>query len=147
MFRGRGVATVNKLLRRLKSLATGTSDVNLEVFSKLNELKGSGGRLSLRVAGDSNAYTCRISALNANHKMLVVSDFFPSAPAGLLTKAKPVTVVVTDRDRKSITLRCKYLEPLIENLSVGHQLKFSSVQREAIHSSRVFNLLPSGPAK
>ena len=147
MFRARGVATVNNLLRRLKSLATGTSDINLEVFSKLNELKGSGGRLSLRVAGDSNAYTCRISALNANHKMLVVSDFFPSAPAGLLNKAKPVTVVVTDRDRQSITLRCKYLEPLMENLGVGHQLKFCSVQREAIHSSRVFNLLPSEPVK
>ena len=138
---------MNQLLRSLKSLATASSDRNREVFNKLNELRDSGGRVSLTVAGDSNTYTCRVSASNAKHKVFVVNDFSPAIPSQFMTKAKSITVITAIQDRQSIALRCQYLEPLVEKLNAGHQLKFCNIQPEILHNSRAYSILPPDPVK
>lgn len=85
-------------------------------------LKDAGTRVTIKFHGDLDSYDCNITALNANHQVVVIDNLQPTIPSQLLTLGKTLTIE-TERGGRKVSLNSQFLGPLIEYGDFGYMLK------------------------
>lgn len=113
-----------KLLEKLGSLASGITTTHSynEVLDTLEKLKDSGKKVHIKFQGDEISYTSSVCALNAQHRVFVLENLYPTAPASYWRKGRTISVT-TAEGGKTIHLDSKFLEPLMERQNAGFQMR------------------------
>ena len=96
-----------------------------EVIEVLKTLRDSGSKVSVQIEGDKAVYSSVITAFNAKHRVFVLDNFNPPAPTLAFTRGRKFTLSISTEDQ-TVYLTGKYIEPLMANCDMGHQLQIPS---------------------
>jgi hypothetical protein len=111
---------MTKLLQKLASGMMGRDSYS-EVIDLLRTLRETGSKIAIKIEGDNTVYSSVVTAFNARHQVFVVDNFNPPAPTVAFTKGRRFTISI-NTDDQTICLTGKYIEPLMANCDMGHQL-------------------------
>ena len=105
---------------------------HIKEFSKVIEivenLKSDGCEIKVRLNGDSNTYTTRITAVNPEHRMLVIETLNPSDGGDYFPAGSTLSLEANNKGKK-IDIPCQFIDELVPNLALGHQLKLPATVR------------------
>ena len=115
---------MTNLLQRISSITSGMVGQSSysEVIEVLKTLRDTSSKVSIQIEGDKTVYSSAITAFNAKHRVFVLDNFTPHAPTVAFTKGRKFTVSISTEDQ-TISLAGIYIEPLMANCDMGHQLQ------------------------
>ena len=96
-----------------------------ELIEIVENLKSDGSKIKVRLNGNSNTYTSKITAVSPEHRMLVIETLNPVHNKAPLLSGSTICLEAQNKG-KIIDIPCQFIDDLVPNLEAGHQLKLPS---------------------
>lgn len=130
---------ISELLARLRRLLEGRtiSESYAEVVDMLTNLRDTRTVVAVNFDGEPKFYPSRVTAVNARHHVMTISNSMPLAPAAL-QKDRSVTIKA-QRQGRELVFHSRFLEPLLPDHSFGYQVTIPAemVADQPRHAFRV----------
>ena len=112
------------IFQALKSVFTSSSVSfsSREVFDILEHLKNSDTHVNVKFFGSDFQFEGKVTAVNQQHRIMVISDLTPE-PNSMLLKAGTGVQIFLEKDNRLISFLTTYQEPLVSGADLGLQFR------------------------